>query len=71
MSGTALVLTTTAPFQKPWIGQWMEHKLTQTLWLQSGTGTPYEPLLIVETKREGVLGGLPSTNRTAYSKGYT
>lgn len=68
--GDRLVLTTVAPFQDPRNGQWLEHKLTQTLWLQPAALTPFEPLLVVETSREGVLGGLPSTNRTIYSKGY-
>ncbi len=65
-----LVITTTLPYQNPKTGLWQEHKTIQTLWLEDATNAPWEPRLIVETFREGVLGGLNSTNRTAYSKGY-
>ncbi|MBL7865183.1 MAG: sulfatase-like hydrolase/transferase, partial [Cyclobacteriaceae bacterium] len=68
--GDRLVITTLYPVQNPANGQWLEQKVTQTLWLQPATGTPYEPLLVVETSREGVLGGSSSVNRTMYSKGY-
>ncbi|MDX2067082.1 MAG: sulfatase-like hydrolase/transferase [Haliscomenobacter sp.] len=65
-----LVITTLLPYQDPKTGQWREYKLIQTLWLEAANNPPWEPRLIVETYREGVLGGLSSTNRTAYSKGY-
>lgn len=65
-----LVITTLLPYQDPKIGQWRESKLIQTLWLEAASNPPWEPRLIVETYREGVSGGLSSTNRTAYSKGY-
>lgn len=65
-----LVITTLLPYQDPKTGQWRESKLIQTLWLEAANNPPWEPRLIVETYREGVLGGLSSTNRTAYSKGY-
>lgn len=65
-----LVITTTLPYQNPKNGQWNDYKLVQTLWLEDATNAPWEPRLVVETYREGVLGGLNSTNRTIYSKGY-
>lgn len=65
-----LVITTMYPFRNPVGGQWMEGKMIQTVWLQPASGTPWEPSLVVETKREGVLGGITSVNRTVYSKGY-
>ncbi len=65
-----LVITTTLPYQNPKNGLWKEHKTIQTLWLEDATNAPWEPKLVVETFREGVLGGLSSTNRTVYSKGY-
>ncbi len=65
-----LVITTVYPFQDPKTRKWLESKVTQTLWLQPATGTPWEPTLVVETTRYGVLGGLTSTNRTVYTKGY-
>lgn len=68
--GNRLVITSRYPVQDPNNGQWLETKITQTLWLQPPAGTPWEPTLVVETTRDGVLGGLTSTNRTVYTKGY-
>ena len=68
--GNRLVITTLYPLQEPKTGMWFEGKVSQTLWLQPANGTPWEPSLVVETTREGVLGGLTSTNRTLYTKGY-
>ena len=68
--GDRLVITTVYPFQNPQNREWLEGKVTQTLWLEPATQTPWEPTLIVETTREGVLGGLTTTNRTVYTKGY-
>lgn len=65
-----LVITTLYPFQNPETGRWLTSKVIQTLWLQPGRRTPWEPSLVVETTRAGVLGGPPSTNRTVYTKGY-
>lgn len=65
-----LVITTMYPYQHPMSGEWLECKVTQTLWLQGATSTPWEPTLVVETYREAMVGGLPSTNRTVYVKGY-
>ncbi|WP_396590468.1 sulfatase-like hydrolase/transferase [Allomuricauda sp. R78024] len=65
-----LIITSTYPFQDSKSGKWLNSKVTQTLWLHPATGTPWEPTLIVETTREGLLGGLSSTNRTVYTKGY-
>ncbi len=41
-----------------------------TIWLEKPKSTPWEPRLIVETKREGIKEGLTVTNQTAYTKGY-
>jgi arylsulfatase A-like enzyme len=65
-----LVITTLYPFQNPEDGNWLTSKVIQTVWLQPGMGTPWEPSLVVETTRNGVLGGPPSTNRTVYRRGY-
>jgi arylsulfatase A-like enzyme len=65
-----LVITTLFPYQDPKNGAWFQSKMTQTLWLETPTDAPWEPKLIVETYREGVLGGIGSTNQTVYSKGY-
>jgi len=64
------IVTTWFPFQDPKSGQWSKSKVVQTLWLQPPSGPPWEPTLMVETRREGALGGLPSVSRTVYSKGY-
>jgi arylsulfatase len=68
--GNRLVISTRYPFQEPGNGRWLTHEVTQTLWLQPASGTPFEPSLVVETLRAGALGGPPSTNRTVYSRGY-
>ncbi len=65
-----LVITTMYPFQDPKSGQWLEQKVTQTLWLQPPASSPWESTMVVETTRAGVLGGLSSTNRTVYTRGY-
>jgi hypothetical protein len=68
--GNRLVVTTRYPFQDPGNGRWLAHEVTQTLWLQPASGSPFEPSLVVETRRAGVLRGPPTTNRTVYSRGY-
>ena len=68
--GNRLVITTTYPYQDPTTSQWLTSKTIQTLWLQAISSPPWEPSLVVETKREGVLGGLTNITRTVYSKGY-
>jgi len=65
-----LVIRTLYPFQNPADGRWLTSEVTQTLWLRPANGTPFEPSLVVETTRGGVLGGPPSTNRTVYRRGY-
>lgn len=65
-----LVITTLFPYQEPRSGQWLTFKLTQTLWLSATLDPPFEPVLIVETNREAAPGGLASTTRTVYSRGY-
>ncbi len=65
-----LVITTMYTFKDPHSRNALQGKVTQTLWLQPATGTPWEPALVVETTRHGVLNGKMSTNRTVYNKGY-
>ncbi|MEQ8302700.1 MAG: sulfatase-like hydrolase/transferase [Cyclobacteriaceae bacterium] len=65
-----LVVTTDYQYKNPADGKWLTSTMTQTMWLQPPTGTPWEPTLIVETTRGAALGGKPSTNRTVYTKGY-
>ncbi len=65
-----LVITSMNPFQDTRSGKWLSSKVTQTLWLEPPTKTPWEPTLIVETTREGLFNGSTSTNRTVYTKGY-
>lgn len=65
-----LVITTTIPYHDPRSGAWHDSKMIQTLWLEDATNAPWEPRLVVETYREGVTGGISSTNRTVYTKGY-
>ena len=69
-NGNRLVITTLYPFQDPEDGRWLTNKVTQTMWLQPATDTPWESTLVVETTRDGALGGPPSTNRTVYTRGY-
>ena len=68
--GNRLVITTLYPFQHPKTRAWMTGKVIQTLWLEYATMPPWEPRLIIETTRVGILGGITSTNRTTYYKGY-
>jgi arylsulfatase len=65
-----LVITSTYPYYDTKNGEWTSSKVTQTLWLEPPTKTPWEPTLIVETTREGLFNGLTTTNRTVYTKGY-
>jgi len=59
--GDKLIITTTHAFANPETGRPMTSEVKHTLSLESGT-------LIVEVTRKGVLGGPPSTTRTAYRK---
>jgi hypothetical protein len=68
--GDRLVITTRYPFQDPENGRRLTSEVTQTIWLQPATRTPWEPSLVVETIRGGALNGPPSTNRTVYTRGY-
>jgi arylsulfatase len=65
-----LIISSLYPFQDSKSGKWHSSKVTQTLWLEPASGTPWESTLIVETRREGLFGGMTSTNRTIYTKGY-
>ncbi len=68
--GDRMVITTNYPFRHPGTGEWMTGKTVQTLWLDKGNRPPWEPQLVVETTRFGVLGGITSTNRTVYTRGF-
>lgn len=65
-----LIFTSFYPYQDPKNGKWHKSKLTQTIWLEDAVNAPWEPILIVETHREGVLGGISSINRTVFNRGY-
>jgi len=60
--GDTLVITTRHSFIHPETGQTITSEVKQKLSLESPV------LLIVEAERSGVLGGPPSTTRTAYRK---
>jgi hypothetical protein len=68
--GNRLVITTRYPFQNPGDGRSLTSTVAQTLWLQPASGAPWEPSLVVETLRAGVLDGPSSTTRTVYTRGY-
>ena len=68
--GPRLVITTVMPYRYPKSEKWEEFKLIQTLWLEAPKGTPWEPTLIVETKRAAGPYGKEVTNRTVYVRGY-
>src|SRR5262245_12375413 len=61
--GGKLVITTKQSFPNLVEGQTVETVVTRTLTLESPT------TLVVETTRNGVLGGNASTTRTTYTKG--
>lgn len=65
-----LLITTFFPYQEPGSGKWLKYKMVQTLWLSAATDPPWEPVLVVETYREAAPGGMPSTTRTFYTRGY-
>jgi arylsulfatase len=54
----------------PGRGHQLEHEVTQTMWLEPAAGTPFEPALVVETRRGIALGGRESVTRTVYRRGY-
>jgi hypothetical protein len=60
--GASLVITTAHRFVNPQDGQSMTSETRQVLSLESPA------VLAIETTREGVLGGRPSTTRTRYRK---
>ena len=68
--GNRFIITTTYSFKDPESGNWFKSEVTQTLWLQPATGTPFEPVLVVETTRGPALNGKASTTRTYYNRGY-
>ena len=68
--GDRLVITTMYSFVRPKTKELGNSMVTQTLWLQPASRSPWEPTLVVETTRHAILNGKPSTNRTVYYKGY-
>lgn len=60
--GDTLVITTTHTFIDPGTGKPASEDVTQSLTLES------PGVLVAETTRAGVLGGLPSTTKTTYRK---
>lgn len=68
--GNRLVITTVYSFVRPRTGALANSSITQTLWLQAAKDSPWEPTLVVETTRCGILNEKPATNRTVYYKGY-
>jgi len=68
--GDRLVITTRYRVRDPADGSLVIAEVLQTLWLQPARGTPFEPSLVVETTRGGILGGRSSSNRTVYTRGY-
>jgi len=68
--GHRLVLTTRHPYQEREGGGWLSCEVTHTLWLQPAAGPPWEPSLVVETRRGAAFGGPPSVTRTVYAGGY-
>jgi len=60
--GDKLIISTTHSFENPANGQPMKSEVKQTLTLASPTQ------LIVETTRDGVLGGPSTTTKTVYKK---
>lgn len=65
-----LEITTSFSFQHPESGQWHTSNLKQTIWLEDTTSPPWDPILVVETFRQGVLGSKAVVNRTQYTRGY-
>ncbi len=65
-----LIITTIFQNNDIEIGKMIESKITQTVWLEAPTVAPWEPVLVVETTREGVMGGFTTTNITKYARGY-
>jgi hypothetical protein len=61
--GTSLVITTTHHFVNPQNGQAMTAETRQKLSLES------PGVLVIETTRDGVLGGRSSSTTTRYNKG--
>jgi hypothetical protein len=68
--GDRLVITTRHPYPETEGGAWLSCEVTQTLWLEPADGPPWEPSLVVETRRGAAFGGSPSVTRTVYAGGY-
>ena len=65
-----LVIKTIYNSQYPVDGRIVTCQVTQTLSLLISKNRPYAPFLVVETTRDGVLGGPPSKTLTVYSKNW-
>lgn len=50
--------------------QWEHARQEQIVWLEPAKGTPWEPRLVVETRRYGFADSTAVMNRTYYSRGY-
>lgn len=66
--GDTLVITMVHPLPEVGEGQPVGCEVTQTLSLEPPQQAVGESSLLIETTRCGVLGGLPSTTRTVYSR---
>ena len=66
--GAKLVITMVHTVADVEDGEAVECEVTQALSLQSPQQAVGESSLVVETKRCGVLGGLPTTTRTVYER---
>ena len=61
-TGKQLLITTTHPVEDPAGGKLSKMEVKRKLWLES------PDTLVVETTRDGALGGLTTTSRTVYKK---
>lgn len=61
-AGKELLITTTYPVEDPAGGKQSKMDVKRKLWLES------PDTLVVETTRDGALGGLATTTRTVYKK---
>jgi hypothetical protein len=66
--GESLVITMVHTVPDAEAGRTVRCEVTQTLSLEPPQQAVAEPSLIIETRRCGVLGGLPSTTRTVHNR---
>lgn len=65
-----LVIHNRIPYYDSKSKNYKESTVIYTLWLEKPLAAPWEPRLIIETKRLPTDGALPVINQTIYSKGY-